>query len=111
MTSPLRVHAALFTVALLFSANYIVSKLGMREFAPLSFAWLRVFGSALAMWLIARNEPPLGRDDARRVALYAILGVNTLGLAVTQYGIAPDWLVLYPLVVLLPVREDASHMV
>lgn len=73
--SPLRVHAALFTVALLFSANYVISKLGMRELAPLTFAWLRVFGSALVMWFIARNEAPLPRDDRRRVALYAILGV------------------------------------
>jgi drug/metabolite transporter (DMT)-like permease len=73
--SPLRVHLALFTVALLFSANYIISKMGMRELAPLSFAWLRVFGSALAMWFIARNEEPLPPDDRRRVALYAILGV------------------------------------
>lgn len=73
--SPLRLHAALFTVALLFSANYVISKMGMREFAPLTFAWLRVFGSTLAMWFIARNEAPLPPDDRRRVALYAILGV------------------------------------
>lgn len=71
----LRVHAALFTVAFLFSVNYIVSKFGMMEFSPLAFAWLRILGSALAMTFIARNEAPLSRDDARRVAGYAILGV------------------------------------
>jgi drug/metabolite transporter (DMT)-like permease len=75
LPSVLRIHAALFTVALLFSANYIISKLGMQEFAPLSFAWLRVAGSALVLSLIARNEPPLPRDDRGRVALYALLGV------------------------------------
>lgn len=56
----------------------------MREFAPLTFAWLRVLGSALAMQVIARNEAPLSRDDARRVAGYAVLGVvinQTLFLA------------------------------
>jgi drug/metabolite transporter (DMT)-like permease len=62
-------------VALLFSANYIVSKLGMREFAPLTFAWLRIAGSAIALRFIARREAPLSREDGRRIAGYAILGV------------------------------------
>ena len=75
MPSALRLHGALFTVALLFSGNYIISKLGMREFSPLSFAWLRVAGAAIAMQFIARNETPLPPADARRVAGYAILGV------------------------------------
>lgn len=74
---PVRVHAALFTVALLFSGNYIISKLGMREFAPLTFAWLRVAGSAIVLSLLARHDPapPLPREDALRVAGYSILGV------------------------------------
>jgi drug/metabolite transporter (DMT)-like permease len=75
MPSPLRLHGALFTVALLFSVNYVISKLGMREFAPLTFAWLRVAGAAMAMQVIARNEPAIPREDARRVAGYAVLGV------------------------------------
>ena len=70
----MRVHAALFTVAFLFSANYLISKLGMREFSPLSFAWLRVFGSAILLWLVARGES-LPRESAKRVTLFAILGV------------------------------------
>ena len=40
------VHGALTTVAVLFSANYIISKLAMRAFHPLVFAFLRVVGSA-----------------------------------------------------------------
>jgi drug/metabolite transporter (DMT)-like permease len=74
---PLAVHAALFVVAFLFSINYVISKLGMREFAPLSFAWLRVVGAALILGVIARRdpEPPLSRDDRWRVAGFAILGV------------------------------------
>lgn len=82
--SPLRLHGTLFAVALLFSINYIVSKLGMREFAPLTFAWLRIAGSAIAMQFIARNEEPLSREDSRSIAGYAILGVvinQTLFLA------------------------------
>ncbi|HEX7707913.1 MAG TPA: DMT family transporter [Thermoanaerobaculia bacterium] len=74
---PLRIHAALLTVALFFSANYVISKLGMREFAPLTFAWLRVAGSAIVLWFIARHDPApaLTREDGRRVFGYAILGV------------------------------------
>ena len=69
-------HAALFTVALLFSANYIISKLGMRSFSPLTFAWLRVAFSAVVLHLLLpRERDPLGREDARRVAGFAILGV------------------------------------
>lgn len=52
--SPFRIHAALFGVAVLFSANYVILKLAMRQFAPLSFAGqertttTRLFGIALA---------------------------------------------------------------
>ena len=47
----------------------------MREFSPLAFAWLRILGAAILLALIARNEPQLSRDDSRRVAGWAILGV------------------------------------
>jgi drug/metabolite transporter (DMT)-like permease len=94
--SPLRVHSALFVVALLFSANYVISKLGMREFAPLTFAWLRVAGSALVLSLLVRHDPAprLSREDGWRVAGFAILGVvvnQTLflsGLAFTTVQVA-----------------------
>ena len=54
--SPLKVHGALFAVAALFSLNYIISKFGMRAISPLSFAYLRVLGSAIVL-----NAIP-GRD-------------------------------------------------
>jgi len=72
--SKLKVHGALVTVALLFTANYIVAKLGMREFSPLSFAWLRVAGSAVILWLLARHDP-LPREDRRLVLFLSILAV------------------------------------
>jgi len=89
-----RVHAALFVVAFFFSLNYVISKLGMRELTPLTFAWLRVAGAALVLMLVARKEPPLARDDTWRVALFSILGVvinQTLflsGLARTSVQVA-----------------------
>jgi drug/metabolite transporter (DMT)-like permease len=70
----LRVHLALFTVALLFSINYVVSKAGMREFAPLSFAWLRVAAAALILAAVFRAER-LSRDDFWLVAQFGVLGV------------------------------------
>lgn len=92
--SRFRLHGALFTVALLFSLNYLISKLGMREFSPLTFAWLRILGASVILWLIARNEPELSRGDGRRVAGWAILGVVInqsfflAGLALTTVQVA-----------------------
>src|SRR5437016_11515912 len=94
-TRRLRVHAALIAVAALFSANYIISKIGMRAFAPLTFAYLRVAGSALLLMLFApRGLEPLSRQDRWRVAGFSMLGVvgNQVlflgGLALTSAHIA-----------------------
>ena len=71
-----RVHAALFVVNLLFAINYIVSKLGMSSFDPLTFAYLRVLGAAIVLNLwSAAATPPLSRADFKRVVLYSLLGV------------------------------------
>jgi drug/metabolite transporter (DMT)-like permease len=92
--STLRLHTALFTVALLFSINYIISKLGMRELSPLSFAWLRIAGAAAVLSLVARSEPPIPREDSKRIVLFAILGVVTnaplflFGLSLTSVHVA-----------------------
>ena len=88
-----RAHGAMFAVALLFTSNYIISKLGMREFSPLAFAWLRVAGSAILLGLIARGES-LPRDARGRVVLFSVLAVainQTLflsGLAFTTVSVA-----------------------
>jgi drug/metabolite transporter (DMT)-like permease len=74
--SPFRIHAALFAVAFLFSANYVILKLAFREFSPMTFAWLRTAGAALLLLAIApRNVEPLARADRWRIALYAMLGI------------------------------------
>lgn len=83
--SPLRIHGALLLVALLFSANYILLKLAMREFSPLTFAWLRTAGAAILLWPFARGgADPLSRRDWWNIVLYAMLGIvinGTLFLA------------------------------
>lgn len=66
----------------------------MKEFAPLSFAWLRVAGSAIVLAFVARREQPLPRADAWRVAGFAVLGVVINqsmflgGLALTSVQVA-----------------------
>lgn len=76
-SSALRIHGALFFVNFLFAVNYIVSKLGMRAFDPLTFSYLRVLGAAIVMNAVLPRAayPRLTRADWKRVVLYAVLGV------------------------------------
>jgi drug/metabolite transporter (DMT)-like permease len=76
MPSKFRLHLALFSVALFFSLNYLISKLGMREFSPLSFAWLRVLGSAIILHFVARAEGAvLAPEDRKSMLLFSVLAV------------------------------------
>jgi drug/metabolite transporter (DMT)-like permease len=78
-SSLLQTHLALALVAVLFSLNYIIGKIGLRSFEPFAFAWLRVFGSALLLRLallsLRRERQPMTRSDWRSAAFYALLGV------------------------------------
>lgn len=114
----LRTHLALFTVALLFSANYIFAKIGMREFAPLAFAWLRIAGAALLLAAIVRDSEPLGREDAWRVAGFAVVGVVInatlflVGLSLTSVQVAAVLITTIPVftlaIAIVAGRERAS---
>jgi drug/metabolite transporter (DMT)-like permease len=106
--SGLRVHAALFAVALLFSANYIISKLAMRAIAPLVFAYLRVVGSAIVLNLVIheRDPAPLTRRDAWHLAGFAMLAIVInqtfflTGLALTSAHVAAILITTLPVFVL-----------
>ena len=108
LRSPLRVHLALTTVAVLFSANYIISKLAMRSFHPLVFAYLRVVGAAAVLNLIIheRDPAPLTGDDRRAIVGFAALAIvinQTFflgGLALTDAHIAAILLTTLPVFVL-----------
>ncbi|HEX3579554.1 MAG TPA: DMT family transporter [Thermoanaerobaculia bacterium] len=71
------VHAAMASVSVLFAINYIISKLGMHVFNPLTFAYLRVLAAAIILnsMLRERNAAPLEPGDGRRLVAYSILGV------------------------------------
>jgi drug/metabolite transporter (DMT)-like permease len=74
--STTKIHAALFAVAILFSANYIISKFGMNTFAPLTFAWLRVLGSALILQaILPREREPFAEGDTKKLTILSLLGV------------------------------------
>ena len=75
--SSLLVHSALATAALLFSANYIISKFAMHAFNPLVFAYLRVVGAAIVLNAVIRERTPatLTRHDRWHLAGFALLGV------------------------------------
>jgi drug/metabolite transporter (DMT)-like permease len=71
------VHAAMASVSVLFAINYIISKIGMHVFNPLTFAYLRVIGAAIILNTILRerNAAPLAPGDGWRLIGFSILGV------------------------------------
>jgi drug/metabolite transporter (DMT)-like permease len=105
--SSFSVHLGMFSVAALFSVNYIISKLGMRAFHPLVFAYLRVVGAAIVLNLLVPNEgAPISREDRRLVLLFSLLGVvlnQTLfltGLSFTDAHVAAILITTIPVLTL-----------
>ncbi len=92
-------------MAILFSLNYIISKLAMNAFSPLTFAYLRVAGSAIVLHLLFRERgaAPLPPGDSWRIAGYSLLGVvlnQSLflgGLALSSAHIAAILMTTIPL--------------
>ena len=103
--SRLLVHGAMALVALLFSLNYIISKVGLGTFSPLTFAYLRVLGSAIVLNVLwrERKPEPLTRSDSRLLVRFAILGVvinQSLflsGLALTSAHVAAILITTIPM--------------
>ena len=119
--SSFSVHLGMFSVAALFSANYIISKLGMRAFNPLVFAYLRVVGAAIVLNLLVPNEgAPISREDRRLVLLFSLLGVvlnQTLfltGLSFTDAHVAAILITTIPVltlgVAMIAGRERATPL-
>jgi drug/metabolite transporter (DMT)-like permease len=111
----------MFSVAALFSANYIISKLGMRAFNPLVFAYLRVLGAAIVLnLLVPGSGTPFSRDDRKLVVIFSLLGVvlnQTLfltGLSFTDAHVAAILITTIPVltlgVAMIAGRERATPM-
>lgn len=116
-----RVHLALFTVGVLFSLNYIISKLAMHAFHPIAFAYLRILGAAIVLqYVVPRDRTPLTREESRSLILFGLLGVvlnQTLfltGLALSNAHIAAILITTLPVFALggaiVAGRERATVM-
>jgi drug/metabolite transporter (DMT)-like permease len=104
MDRVLKIHAALATVALLFSLNYVISKVGLHAFSSMTFAYVRVLGSAIVLHVLFRqkNLPALSRADHWRIIEYSVLGVVInqylflAGLALTSAHVTAILMTLIP---------------
>src|SRR5262249_24546263 len=93
---------------ILFSANYIISKLAMRAFHPLVFACLRVAGAAIVLNVVIRERDPapLTRRDAWQIVGFASLAIVInqtfflAGLALTNAHVAAILITPLPVFVL-----------
>ena len=96
----------MFSVSALFALNYIVSKLAMHSFAPLSFAFLRVAGAAILLNVFAPGRG-FTREDSWRITGFAILGVvinQTMflaGLSLTSAHVASILITTIPIFTLI----------
>ena len=84
MSSKLRVHAALFLVALIYAGTYSLAKDVMPHYMrPLGIVTLRIGGAALFFALLKRVVAPHDRLAGRADNLRAI-GCGLLGIAINQ---------------------------
>ena len=80
--TPLRVHAALVAVSLLFGANTFVAKIALREVTPLALVVLRTAGTAAILFAVSRGRQrgtpssPFSRGDYARLLVYSLLGAS-----------------------------------
>jgi drug/metabolite transporter (DMT)-like permease len=111
----------MLAVATLFSLNYIISKLGMRAFNPVAFAYLRVLGAAIILnALFAREAGPVSRADRRTLVLFGLLAVvlnQTLflaGLSMTDAHVAAILITTVPVftlaIAIIAGRERATRL-
>ena len=81
MRNSLRVHAALFCVALIYAANYSLSKDVMPKYlGPSGIVTLRIVGAALFFaiikYFVARQDKISGRADNLRSVACGVLGIG-----------------------------------
>ncbi|MBD2715486.1 DMT family transporter [Microvirga sp. STR05] len=81
MKNAARVHAALFVVALIYAANYSISKDVMpRYMGPFGLVLLRIVGAALFFGVLSRLVAPqdriTGRADQWRAVVCGVLGIG-----------------------------------
>lgn len=109
MKDPLKAHLALFAVALLYGANYVIAKSVMPEPIPaFGFIFMRVLGAGILFWIIRMFIPErVDRSDMGRLFLCGMTGVaiNQLlffkGLSITSPMDAAIIMTSNPILVML----------
>ncbi|WP_035566968.1 DMT family transporter [Hymenobacter sp. IS2118] len=81
MSNQFRVHAALFFVAVIYAANYSLSKDVMPVYlSPFGIVTLRVLGAAsffaIVKYFVARQDKIIGRADNLRSILCGVCGIG-----------------------------------
>ncbi|GAB4157694.1 MAG: hypothetical protein Fur0037_25520 [Planctomycetota bacterium] len=79
--SPLRVHAALIAVSLLFGANYVFTKRILEVVPPASWVMIRIAAAAALLLLLAAK---LGRGRPPASAVSWLLVASILGVSLNQ---------------------------
>ena len=105
------------SVSVLFAINYIISKIGMHVFNPLTFAYLRVLAAAIILNTVLRerNAAPLEPGDGWRLFGFSILGVvinQTLflaGLALTTAHAAAILITTIPIFALAAAHRPRTR--
>lgn len=79
MTPRTKAHLALFTVAVIYSLNYIIAKEVMNGYiSPRAFIFIRVLGASSLFWLFhafAKSEKSIERKDWWRIFVSGFFGV------------------------------------
>nr|WP_155183170.1 DMT family transporter [Fulvivirga lutimaris] len=85
IVSKVKVHSALFLVAIIYGANYSIAKIALPEYLePFGFILLRIVCAAALFWLFGltqKNEKIKSRADYMLLIVSAIFGVGINMLA------------------------------
>ena len=83
MPKNLKVHSALFLVALIYGANYTIAKIALGVYLePFGFILFRIIGATILFWIFSLftvNEPIKDRKD-----FYLLLASALFGVALNQ---------------------------
>lgn len=76
MSDLLKAHIALFTVNLIYGANYIIAKTAMKHVGPSGFIFMRVVGALSLFWTIKLFiKEKVSKGDHIRLAICGLFGV------------------------------------
>jgi drug/metabolite transporter (DMT)-like permease len=89
----IKVHSALFLVAVIYGANYSIAKIALPEYLqPFGFILLRILTATLLFWLFSlthEQEKIKGWADYKLLIVCAIFGVG-INMLAFFHGLTPS---------------------